>query len=307
MKSRRILIVEDEMVVQLHLTRIVEELGHEVVGTAADREEAIELAAAERPELVLMDIHLASGSDGVETATQLVDKHGCAVVFISAYADQATVERTEHVGAAGYLVKPFTQAQVRAAIATAFASHARLVQERQRSTSLQAMLERIGGPVFLVDGEDRITFANQSAAELVGWPVYRTYGRSLGEILGLEALAGALAPALTSIRSGSDQSRATIELANKEGAPRVVDVAMERVTTDQDPAGGVLLTFRQRVAMPDEPARRATVLYHPPRRHHGIAAFARALPGRPGNVRQVAIICVGRVNPSPPARLAVGA
>ena len=76
MKSRRILIVEDEMVVQLHLTRIVEELGHEVVGTAADRDEAVELAAAERPELVLMDIHLASGSDGVETATQLVDKHG---------------------------------------------------------------------------------------------------------------------------------------------------------------------------------------------------------------------------------------
>ena len=251
MKSRRILIVEDEMVVQLHLTRIVEELGHDVVGTAADRDEALELASSEKPELVLMDIHLASGSDGVETASSLVAEHGCAVIFISAYADQATVERTEQVGAAGYLVKPFTQAQVRAAIATAFASHARLVQERQRSHSLQAMLERIGGAVFLLDATDRITFANQSAAELVGWPVYRTYGRSLGEVFGAAGQSSPLAEALGSVRSGSQRGSATIELFDKDGKPRMVEIAMEPVRTDQDGAEGVLLTLRQRAAQID--------------------------------------------------------
>lgn len=254
MKARRILIVEDEMVVQLHLTRIVEELGHEVVGTASDRDEALELAAAEKPELVLMDIHLAAGSDGVDTATEIVGKHGCAVIFISAYADQATVERTERVGAAGYLVKPFTQAQVRAAIATALASHARLQSEKQKSVSLQAMLEKLGGAVFLVDDQDRITFANQSAAELVGWPVYRTYGRALGEVLGAEAEAARLQSALRSIREGSEQGAATIEIRDKDGATRTVDVSMESVRGGHDSATGVLLTLRQRAGASSAPS-----------------------------------------------------
>ncbi len=259
MKARRILIVEDEMVVQLHLTRIVEELGHEVVGAASEREEALELAAGEKPELVLMDIHLAAGSDGVDTATEIVNRHGCAVVFISAYADQATVERTERVGAAGYLVKPFTQAQVRAAIATAFASHARLQQERQKSMSLQAMLQRLGGAVFLVDDQDRITFANQSAAELVGWPVYRTYGRALGEVLGIGDATTVLQNAIRSIRSGSEGGAATIEIRDKEGSARTVDVAMESVRGENDASAGVLLTLRQRsdaAQLPAQPGRR---------------------------------------------------
>lgn len=245
MNPRRILIVEDEMVVQLHLTRIVEELGHDVVGTAADRDEALELAAQEKPELVLMDIHLAAGTDGVETATRLVQEHACAVIFISAYADQATVERTEQVGAAGYLVKPFTQAQVRAAISTAFASHARLQTEQRRNRSLQSMLGRLGGAVFVVDGQDRVTFANQSAAELIGWPVYRTYGKLLAEVLGTPAAADLLRPALGLVRTGEPQSAKAVEIRDSEGRPRTVEVSMEQVQ-DADAAGvGVLLTLRQ--------------------------------------------------------------
>ncbi|MEQ1633867.1 MAG: response regulator [Planctomycetota bacterium] len=259
MIPRRILIVEDEMVVQLHLSRIVEELGHHVVGTAADRDEALELAASEKPELVLMDIHLAAGTDGVETATRLVQQHACAVIFISAYADQATVERTEQVGAAGYLVKPFTQAQVRAAISTAFASHARLVTEQRRNRSLQSMLERMGGAVFVVDGEDRVTFANQSAAELVGWPVYRTYGRPLAEVLGGGSSADPLRPALGLVRAGSPQKPATIEIKDQDGRARLVDVSMEQVVDADAPGTGVLLTLRQRQAEPIVPAAPARV------------------------------------------------
>jgi predicted glycosyltransferase/DNA-binding NarL/FixJ family response regulator len=134
MTPRRVLIVEDEMVVQLHLTRIVTQLGHLVVGTAADMDEALALASAESPELVLTDIRLADGSDGVATAQALVARLGCAVVFISAYADEATIARSQAVGAAGYLVKPFTAPQVRAAIATAFANQDRRARERDQES-----------------------------------------------------------------------------------------------------------------------------------------------------------------------------
>ena len=88
MNSRKILIVEDEMIVQLHLRRIVEKIGHEVVGTATTMVEALEAAERNPPELVLMDIHLADGSDGVETARVLTERFDCGVVFATAYADE---------------------------------------------------------------------------------------------------------------------------------------------------------------------------------------------------------------------------
>ena len=69
-----------------------------------------------------MDIHLADGCDGVETARVLREKYDCAVVFVTAYADDATVERTAEVVPAGYVMKPFTGEEIRAAIKTALAS-----------------------------------------------------------------------------------------------------------------------------------------------------------------------------------------
>jgi len=248
--ARRILIVEDEMVVQLHLSRIVEELGYEVVGTAADRDEALELAAQEKPQLVLMDIHLASGTDGVETASRLVHEYDCAIVFISAYADQATVERTEQVGAAGYLVKPFTAAQVRAAIATAFASHGRLLREKQRARSLTGMLQRMGGAVFVVDGDGRITFANQSAAELTGWPVYKTYGRAFAEVVGARAGIDQLQAAMNRVRNGQPVSTTTLEVEMHDGRRQTVDLAMELIQDADAPGQGLLLSLVRRGGAP---------------------------------------------------------
>lgn len=244
--KRKILIVEDEMVVQLHLSRIVEDLGYEVVGTAADRDEALEIAALEKPELVLMDIHLASGTDGVDTATQLVQQHDCAVIFISAYADQGTVDRTAHVGAAGYLVKPFTPAQVRAAIATAFASHGRLLQEKQRSTSLATLLQRMGGAVFVVDVDGRITFANQSAAELTGWPVYKTYGRDFLEVLGAGGDAARMRTAMAQTIADKARQSTELEVFDPNGNRRVFEVAMESLSDHETAEPGVLVRLGQR-------------------------------------------------------------
>ena len=140
MTRHRVLIVEDEMIVQMHLRRIVEALGHEVVGTAASAHQAVLAAERRAPELVLMDIRLAEGGDGVETARVLGDRFGCAVLFITAHADAETVKRTVPVGAAGYLVKPFSDAGVQAAIATALTGHGRLQRARRRERSLASAL-----------------------------------------------------------------------------------------------------------------------------------------------------------------------
>ena len=146
MSGARILIVEDEMIVQMHLRQIVEGLGHEVVGAVTNPTDALVAAEANMPDLVLTDIQLAQGGDGVDTAIALRESCDCAIVFITAYSDPETLTRTAPVEAAGFLVKPFTAANVAAAVSTALTSHRRVrkAEERGRELSVLGGAEDLG-------------------------------------------------------------------------------------------------------------------------------------------------------------------
>ena len=151
MSSTRILIVEDESVVQLHLRRVVEGLGYEVCGVAASVAEALAVADAQEPDLVLMDIRLRGDGDGVQAARALRERHGVAVVFLTAYADEETVARTRTVGAVGYIVKPFSEGQVRAVLSTAIGEHERVCAVEAREQSWRGVLSGLGDGVVVTD------------------------------------------------------------------------------------------------------------------------------------------------------------
>jgi predicted glycosyltransferase/CheY-like chemotaxis protein len=118
---RRVLIVEDDNIVQLHLRVLLTELGYEVCGVAATADEALAVAERAPPHLVLMDVRLRGGRDGIETARVLRKRCDPALLFLTANADEETVERALTVGAQGYVLKPFNKPQLRAALSTALA------------------------------------------------------------------------------------------------------------------------------------------------------------------------------------------
>jgi len=114
-----VLVVEDEPVVQLHLARLVADLGYDLCGTAADGAEALACAAVSQPDLVLMDVRIPGDLDGIATAGEMAARHGSEVVFVTAHADDDTVSRIEAAGAAAYIMKPFRTPEIRLALATA--------------------------------------------------------------------------------------------------------------------------------------------------------------------------------------------
>jgi len=251
------LIVEDEMVVQLHLVRIVSEIGHEVIGTAMNTREALEVVERESPELVLMDIHLADGDDGVETARRLVRGRECAVIFCTAYADEATLKRVEEVGAAGYLVKPFTAPAVRAAISTALASHARLQRARGEAKALASILESLSDALFVVDRQGMVSFANPRAVELTGWPVHEAYGKDLLDVLKMpvDEERERVRTALKGVRS-ERENRAVGGLTVREdaGSLRSFDLELEPVVDEDAPEEGVIVKLKDKGRGPEKAA-----------------------------------------------------
>lgn len=226
---QNVLIVEDEMIVQLHLETIVTGLGHQVTGTAANSDEAYDAAEHARPDLVLMDIHLADGCDGVETARTLRERYDCAVVFITAYADAQTVERTSAVVPAGYVMKPFTGNEIRAAIKTALAGHGHLQRAQEHARSLETLIGKPDHAVFVTDSEGLVTFQNPQAVPL-RLDGGSTLGTSLPSLLQFVSRADR-----TSYEQGVESARSRGNVALAEFDLKDIDGRETSITAVIDP------------------------------------------------------------------------
>jgi CheY-like chemotaxis protein/DNA-directed RNA polymerase specialized sigma24 family protein len=116
-----VLIIEDEPIIALDLENLVTELGHEVVGTAATREQAVKLAHAKKPGLILADINLGEGGSGIDAVTEILSSFDIPVIFVTAYPEKLlTGERPEPT----YLIaKPFLPETVQATVGQALFFH----------------------------------------------------------------------------------------------------------------------------------------------------------------------------------------
>jgi len=117
----RVLIIEDEPIIALDLENLVTELGHEVVATAATRDEAVRQAHLKKPGLVLADINLGEGGSGIDAVNDILNGFDIPVIFITAYPEKLlTGERPEPT----YLIaKPFLPETVQATVGQALFFH----------------------------------------------------------------------------------------------------------------------------------------------------------------------------------------
>ncbi len=121
--ERRILIVEDEFILALGMEAMVQDFGYVVCDVASTTAAAVTAAGEHRPDVVLMDIRLARGSDGVEAATLIRDRFGIRSIFITAYTDATTVARMRGADPIGWLSKPCDPQQLASLLRAAFEGH----------------------------------------------------------------------------------------------------------------------------------------------------------------------------------------
>jgi len=165
---RSILVVEDEALIAFDIQLALIGLGYDVPATVATATEALHAVETFRPDLVLMDVHLKGGDDGVAAAAAIQAYRPTPVVFLSAYADDATVERAGGVEPYGYLLKPFNDRELRATVEIALRRHAHAEGIAQRATLLAGVLGSLPDIVLSVDTEGRVLLANEAALRAVG-------------------------------------------------------------------------------------------------------------------------------------------
>ncbi|MCD6182054.1 MAG: diguanylate cyclase [Candidatus Cloacimonetes bacterium] len=137
-EKKSIFIVEDERVVLLDIQHTLLGIGYVVAGVASSGEEVLPAIEKVHPDLVLLDIVLEGKMSGIDVAEQIQQSYEIPVVFLTSYSDEATLKQAKQTGAYGYIIKPFEERELFAAIEIAFYKFNvdRILRESKRKIEL---------------------------------------------------------------------------------------------------------------------------------------------------------------------------
>lgn len=179
----RIAVVDDELIVAKDLESTLRSFGYEVPGTAPTGQEAITLAATHKPDLMLMDIRLRGELDGIEAARHIQQQLDVPIVYVTAYADEATLARARETYPYGYLVKPVQDHALRSTVTTALHRHRAERQTRLSVKRQRALLDSLDHLLWTAREDGRAEYFNQRWFDLTG--LTHTASRGFGWVTAL--------------------------------------------------------------------------------------------------------------------------
>jgi PAS domain S-box-containing protein len=169
MKGSKILIVEDERIVAEDIRKTLDRLGYRVSAIASSGEGAIKNIEHETPDLVLMDIMLKGKMEGTRIAEVIRSRFTIPVVYLTAYADQKILEEAKMTGPYGYIVKPFTEAELFTTIEIALYKHTLEMRLRESEEKFRDLFESANDMIIIVDKDGAVIDANCRTEELTGF------------------------------------------------------------------------------------------------------------------------------------------
>ena len=185
MTQTAVLVVEDERIVGKDIEERLKDLGYRVIGVVSTGKSAIEKVELSGPDLVLMDIRLSGDLDGIEAAEAIRKRFDIPVIYLTAYADPSTLERAKITEPFGYILKPFNEHDLYSTIEMALYKHKADRALRESEERLVTTLQSLGDAVITTDVNERITFMNRVAEEVVGTKLPDSLQKKLSDFCAL--------------------------------------------------------------------------------------------------------------------------
>ena len=186
----RVLIVEDEVIIAREIRMILERLGYEVTSISNSGEQAVERADREQPDIILMDINLKGPMDGIEAAAIIRERLEIPVIYVTASAEDRKIERAKKTTPAGYILKPFSDQDLKVTleialhVSAAYRERDRALKElRESETKFRLTFDASPDAVNINRLEDGLYVdINQGFCRLTGYTREDIVGRSSLEI-----------------------------------------------------------------------------------------------------------------------------
>ena len=167
----RVLVVEDQVIVARDIQNQLTALGYALAGHATHGEDAVRLTELTRPNLVLMDIQLAGTMDGIAAAHAIRSNphFSVPIVFLTAFDADEILERAKLAEPFGYILKPFSERELRTVLEMALYKFQVEAQLRESSLYNQAILDNMVDGVITFDEEGVIQSCNRAAGRIFGF------------------------------------------------------------------------------------------------------------------------------------------
>ena len=175
----KILIVENNNSVAQDLQKRLKNFGYEVVGICTSSDDAMQSIKILSPEMIIMNIRLQRGTDGIKTGELVRLKHDVPVIYMTEFAGQTTLRQAKSTGPFGYIFIPFTDKQIFTTleIASMRNQFEKEIQEGQKW--LTGILNSIADGVVAINDQGQIRYINPVAQSLTGWNQKDAIGKSV--------------------------------------------------------------------------------------------------------------------------------
>jgi len=243
-----ILVVEDESLNAAVIEHQLIRLGYSIAGVVASGEEAIRIAQASKPDLVLMDIGLQGEMDGVEAAAIIHKTTGIPIVFLTANSDETTVDRVRSTEAYGFLHKPFHEREAHTTLQLALYKSEMEFRLHEERSWLATTLRCITDGVIATDAIGAVKLLNPAAQKLTGWTEQAAMGRDLSEVFQvLDPETRNPAECAVTQLFNDEATHGIISrklLVCRDGTQIPVEQSAASITNESGHMSGVVLVFR---------------------------------------------------------------
>lgn len=244
--SLKVLIVEDDEVTARNIEAVLTKRGFLVSAIANSREQALQAAAAEKPQVALIDIKLGTENSGTELAKALKAEQDIAIVFVTGYSEDAVFERAREARPAAFIRKPFSDAEL-AACLEAVAEQGIAVEELSaKLPGIQAISAQLSEAVIVANRDGEIAYLNKTAETMTGWTLAEGLGKPQEEVLSYTETDGAVSAVVArngtsttisersaAIRSSDGEVIGVMTILSQDG--KTVSPAIDATPSQDDP------------------------------------------------------------------------
>jgi PAS domain S-box-containing protein len=244
----RVMIVEDESIIAADLKNRVRALGYAADVSVATGEQALQAAVSYKPDVILMDIVLRGAMTGIEVTGRLRDMCDVPVIYVTSHGDSPTLQKACRTNPYGYVLKPFDERELQAAIEVALYRHQVERKLRKMERWMATTLDSIGDAVIATDIERRVILMNPVAEQLTGWTQSEARGRHFDQVFRVfDAASGEPLKNLAekALREGFSMGvNEHVFLRAKGGGSIPIDDNISPIRNDAGQVIGIVLVFR---------------------------------------------------------------
>lgn len=185
MQGSNILIVEDERILANDISQLLERFGYIVQGSLSNGQDAIQSVddAETKPDLILMDVRLHGDMDGIEAANRIKEKHDIPIIYLTAYADDDTIQRAKITEPFGYILKPFDDRELHTVIEMGLYKHRMQQTLKASEAQYRTLFEQATDAILVLDSNGKLLEVNPSGCKMVGYSHEELVGLSIKTLI----------------------------------------------------------------------------------------------------------------------------